>query len=183
MAAPPDPSLGWSIGLLFRNWQEGVSSALSGLPHGARGFQILDTVAGSEPPTQAALAAHLGIDRTVLTYVLDDLVDAGLLERKIDAADRRVRRLVITATGRKLLRSSERKVAAAEGTLLAGLTADEQASFRKLLELVAGQIHQRDPGHDACSVVANILDDASAANAIGATPAARTRARRAGLSS
>jgi len=159
MAAPSDPSLGWAIGLLFRTWQAGASDALSGLPHGARGFQILATVAGSEPPTQAALAAHLGIDRTVLTYVLDDLVDAGLLERKIDGADRRVRRLVTTAAGRKLLRSSERKVAEAEGKLFAGLTAGEQATLRTLLDRAAAQIHQRDPGHDACSAVADILSE------------------------
>ena len=131
--------------------------ALSGLPHGARGFQILVTVTESEPPTQAALAAHLGIDRTVLTYVLDDLVDAGLLERKIDASDRRVRRLVATAAGAQLLKASEKKVAEAEGKLFAGLTADEQATLRTLLDRAAAQIHQRDPGHDACSAVADIL--------------------------
>ncbi|MET0866066.1 MAG: MarR family winged helix-turn-helix transcriptional regulator [Nakamurella sp.] len=168
MAAPPDPSLGWSIGLLFRTWQDGVSTALSGLPHGARGFQILVTVTESEPPTQAALAAHLGIDRTVLTYVLDDLVEAGLLERKIDASDRRVRRLVATTAGRRLLKTSEKKVAAAELELLEGLTADEQVALRVLLERAAGQIHHREPGHDACSVVADIL---------GEPPAAEPRAR------
>jgi DNA-binding MarR family transcriptional regulator len=176
--AAPDPSFGWSIGLLFRNWQQGASAALSGLPHGARGFQILATVAGAEPPTQAALAAHLGIDRTVLTYVLDDLVDAGLLERKIDGADRRVRRLVITAAGRKLLRRLQAKVAEAETILLSGLSSDDQMLFRSLLERVAGQLHQRDPGHDACSVVADILDDAPATPASGRTRGRTVRAGR-----
>ena len=159
MPALPDPSLGWAIGLLFRTWQAGASDALSGLPQGARGFQILVTVTEAEPPTQAALAAHLGIDRTVLTYVLDDLVDAGLLERKIDASDRRVRRLVATTAGRRLLKASEKKVAEAEGKLFAGLTADEQTNLRTLLERAAAQIHHRDPGHDACSVVAEILGE------------------------
>ena len=115
-----DPSLGWSIGVLFRSWQEGAAQALAGLPHGARGFQILATVAHDEPPTQASLAAHLGIDRTVLTYVLDDLVEAGVLERTVDPADRRVRRLAATASGRELLAELEQRVADAERELWPG---------------------------------------------------------------
>src|SRR6476469_1410554 len=102
MPTTPDLSLGWAIGVLFRKWQKGISQALGDPPRGARGFQILITVTEDEPPTQAALAAHLGIDRTVLTYVLDDLVDHGVLERTVDPADRRVRRLATTRTGRGL---------------------------------------------------------------------------------
>jgi len=175
MAAPPDPSLGWAIGLLFRTWQAGAADALSGLPHGARGFQILATVAGAEPPTQAALAAHLGIDRTVLTYVLDDLVVAGLLERKIDASDRRVRRLVATAAGRRQLKAAEKKVFEAEGKLFFGLTPDEQTNLRTLLERAAAQIHQRDPGHDACSVVAEVLTESSGPPAGGSSGSGKRR--------
>jgi DNA-binding MarR family transcriptional regulator len=158
MPTAPDPSLGWSIGVLFRKWQEGVSGALDGLPHGARGFQILITVTDDEPPTQAALAAHLGIDRTVLTYVLDDLVDAGVLERQVDPADRRVRRLAPTVAGRTLAAQLSERVAAAETELLAGLTAEEQQALRASLQRAAGSIHGRDPGHDACSVAAEIFD-------------------------
>jgi DNA-binding MarR family transcriptional regulator len=152
-----DPSLGWSIGVLFRSWQDGASRALAGLPHGARGFQILATVAHDEPPTQASLAAHLGIDRTVLTYVLDDLVEAGVLERTVDPADRRVRRLAATASGRKKLADLEQRVADAERELLAGLSDGEQAGLRAALYRAASQIHGTAPGHDACSVVAEVF--------------------------
>src|SRR4051812_41625701 len=92
-------TLGWSVGVVFRAWQAGMAEAVTNLPHGARGHQILDFVAEGSLPTQSELAAHLGIDRTVLTYVIDDLVAAGLIERQADPADRRVRRLGITAHG------------------------------------------------------------------------------------
>lgn len=157
MPSTSDPSFGWSIGVLFRSWQEGASQALAGVPHGARGYQILATVAHDEPPTQASLAAHLGIDRTVLTYVLDDLVDAGVVERTIDPADRRVRRLAVTPTGRKLLKQLEQRVADAERHLLDGLSDAEQEQLRTTLGRAAAQIHQAEPGHDACSVVADAL--------------------------
>ncbi len=168
MAHTADADLGWSLGVLFRTWQEGVTRALDGLPHGARGFQIMVTVARDGPPTQAALAAHLGIDRTVLTYVLDDLVGAGLLERQVDAADRRVRRLVATRAGRARLARLERRVAAAERDLLAGLSADEQRVLRTALHHAASRIHRDDPGHDACSEVAELLSEGHPA-----APAAR----------
>ena len=157
MTTTSDPTLGWSIGVLFRSWQEGAAKALAGLPHGARGFQILATVAHEEPPTQASLAAHLGIDRTVLTYVLDDLVEHGVLERTVDPADRRVRRLAATRTGRELLADLERRVAEAERELLAGLSDAEQEQLRTALYRTASQIHGAAPGHDACSVVAEVL--------------------------
>jgi DNA-binding MarR family transcriptional regulator len=152
-----DPTLGWSIGVLFRSWQDGATRALAGLPHGARGFQILATVAHDEPPTQASLAAHLGIDRTVLTYVLDDLVEHGVLERTVDPTDRRVRRLAATASGRELLAELEQRVADAERDLLAGLSPGEQQQLRTSLYRAASRIHGAEPGHDACSAVADVL--------------------------
>jgi len=157
VTATSDPTLGWSIGVLFRSWQEGAAKALAGLPHGARGFQILATVAHDEPPTQASLAAHLGIDRTVLTYVLDDLVEHGVLERTVDPADRRVRRLAATASGRELLADLEQRVADAERELFAGLSDGEQLQLRSALYRAASQIHGAEPGHDACRAVAEVL--------------------------
>jgi MarR family transcriptional regulator for hemolysin len=43
-----------------------------------------------------ALAQHLGIDRTAMTYLLDDLETAGLIERRPGPADWRARRVVAT---------------------------------------------------------------------------------------
>lgn len=158
-----EAGLGWPLGVLFRAWRESVAVVLDEVPHGARGFQILATVAHDGPPTQAALAGHLGIDRTVLTYVLDDLVEAGLLERTTDAADRRVRRLVVTPAGAARLADLEARVGAAERSLLTGLTDEERESLQGSLDRAAAQIHSNDPAHDECSIVANILNTEVAA--------------------
>lgn len=150
-------SFGWSIGVLFRAWHDSANEALAGLPHRARGFQILQTVVAGDPPTQAALAAHLGIDRTVLTYVLDDLVAEGVLERMTDAADRRVRRIAITDHGRDRLELLEAAVAAAESDLLSGMSAEDRGLLHGLLGAAAAQAHRGDPGHDQCAVIADLL--------------------------
>lgn len=149
------PSLGWSIGVLFRAWQECVAEGLAHIPHGGRGFQILESLAEGEPPTQAALGLHLGIDRTVLTYVLDDLVDAGLVERRTDEVDRRKRRLALTEQGRTCLEALQQIVAASESGLLAGLAPEERGALERLLPRAAASIHSG--GEHACTIVTQIL--------------------------
>ena len=76
-------------------------------------------------------SGHLGIDRTVLTYVLDDLVAVGLIERQPDPADRRVRRLALTDRGVEPLADLERDVLQAVERLLAGMTDDERALLHR----------------------------------------------------
>jgi MarR family transcriptional regulator for hemolysin len=158
-------TLGWSIGVLFRAWQAGMANVLDDLPHGARGHQILEFVAEGTLPTQAALAAHLGIDRTVLTYVIDDLVAEGVIERQTDASDRRVRRLAVTEAGRSRLADADIRVAEAEIALLAGLAPQEQRDLRAVLDRASVAIHRGEPGHDACELVIGLIDAKGAPSA------------------
>jgi len=46
-------------------------------PHGARGYETMREVLKGGEPNQLWLANHLGIVRTVMTYLLDDLAEAG----------------------------------------------------------------------------------------------------------
>jgi DNA-binding MarR family transcriptional regulator len=155
-----DLDFGWALGVLFRSWQTAVTEAVGALPHGPRGFQILNTLASAEhPPTQAELSMHLAIDRTVLTYVIDDLTAAGLVERRPDARDRRVRRLALTAAGSRRLADLRGRVTDAESGLFPGLAAADAAALRTLLERAAAGLHLGDGEHDACTVVSAILDD------------------------
>src|SRR5947208_13881354 len=73
--------LGWALGVVFRGYVAAATAALADLPGGSRGYQVIAAAARSEVGSQLALAHHLGIDRTVMTYMLDDLDAAGLIER------------------------------------------------------------------------------------------------------
>ncbi|MBD7919981.1 winged helix-turn-helix transcriptional regulator [Cellulomonas sp. Sa3CUA2] len=155
-AAAPAPErsaedLGWQLGTLLARWREGVADALEGIPAGPRGYHLLQVAAhAAAPPTQAALASHLGIDRTVMTYLLDDLCDAGLVERCPDPADRRVRRIAATDAGRSALADVEGRMTAAEAEVLRGLSAGERDTLRTLLARTTGTPA---PGEDRCAVV------------------------------
>src|ERR1700728_3722137 len=97
-----DDDLGWALGVLFRAYSKAANSAFTDIPGGPRGYQVLTAVGRSDPRSQLELANHLGVDRTVMTYLLDDLERAGLIERRPDPADRRARRIVATTAGREL---------------------------------------------------------------------------------
>ncbi|MGK5441550.1 MarR family winged helix-turn-helix transcriptional regulator [Micromonospora sp. URMC 105] len=154
------PTFGWSLGMVLRRWHEHVEEGLKDLPHGSRGYHILAVVVHEEVPTQGALAARLGIDRSVLTYVIDDLENAGLIERQLDPRDRRARRIVATERGRGALAEAERRVARAEDHVLGGLPEQQRGVFRDLAARAAEAIHAAAPGTDPCAAVTSVLPPA-----------------------
>src|ERR1700682_2663407 len=95
--------LGWGLGVFLRAYARAARAAVADLPGGPRGYQILSAAAQRAVGRPLALGQPLGVDRTVMTSLLDDLEAAGLTERRPDPADRRARRVVATEQGIELL--------------------------------------------------------------------------------
>src|SRR3984957_630104 len=76
-----------------RNFDELMRPA--GLTSGQ--FSILMSLNRPEPPTIRSIAELLAMDRTTLTANLKPLERRRLVRIRVDAADRRTRRLVLTA--------------------------------------------------------------------------------------
>jgi DNA-binding MarR family transcriptional regulator len=148
--------LGWGLAVVFRGFVKAADAVTEGLPGGHRGYQVLSAAAQDEPGSQAALATRLGIDRTVMTYLLDDLVKAGLVERRQDPCDRRTRLVVAADHGRTVLAGLQARLALAERHILAGLSPQEQQTFRALLAATARQVNDPDPVGSACDAVEDI---------------------------
>lgn len=153
-----EQDLGWSLGVILRAYEASVRDALADLPHGHRGYQVLSEVVRGDQPSQLALAARLGIDRTVMTYLIDDLVEAGLVERRANPADRRQRQVVATEAGQRTRRRLAGRVRAAEDAVLRSLAPDEREALCGLVGRVADDVHGVDAGRDLCSVVANWVE-------------------------
>jgi len=66
-------------------------------------FSLLMSLNRPEPPAIGSVSALLAMDRTTLTANLKPLERRGLVRVKVDPADRRSRRLVLTSAGRTLL--------------------------------------------------------------------------------
>lgn len=67
-------------------------------------FSLLMALNRPAPPKMGAVATLLAMDRTTLTANLKPLERRGLLETRVDPADRRGRLLMLTDTGRDALR-------------------------------------------------------------------------------
>ena len=148
---------GWSLGVLLRAYQDAMSGVLGDLPHGHRGYQVLSTVVHGDQPSQLALAAHLGIDRSVMTYLIDDLVEAGLVERRPNPADRRQRKIVATDAGTRTLAELERRVQDAQDAVLAPLGPGERETLCTLVRRVACDVRDIDTREDPCEVADELL--------------------------
>ena len=148
--------LGWGLGTVFRAYVKAAHEAVADLPGGPRGYQILSAAAHGAVGSQLALAQHLGIDRTVMTYLLDDLEAASLIERHPDPADRRARRVVATQKGVELLIQLDQRLREAETNLLIPLGQEERQSFRAQVRLVATRINALDPTENACELAGEV---------------------------
>jgi DNA-binding MarR family transcriptional regulator len=87
---------------LSRRFDEALSPI--GLTSGQ--FSLLTSLNQPEAPSMGSIAALLVMDRTTLTANLKPLEQRGWVEIVVDPADRRVRRLVLTAAGRRVLQSA-----------------------------------------------------------------------------
>jgi DNA-binding MarR family transcriptional regulator len=105
---------------------------------------------------QGALADRLGVDRTVMTYLVDDLEKAGLVERRADPLDRRSRRLVATPLGQQRWAETERRLEEVEEQVLAPLVDSERETFRNLLQRLAARATELDPVESACAVANDV---------------------------
>jgi DNA-binding MarR family transcriptional regulator len=146
--------LGLSLAVVLRSYLEAASEVVSDVPGGARGYQVLSSAAYHAPPTQQALAQQLGIDRSVLTYLLDDLEKATLIERRPDPADRRARRIVLTRTGEALIATLSKRLEAAEEHALRALDPAEKKTLRGLLWRASAALCVGP--ESACSVVEQV---------------------------
>lgn len=96
--------------------------------------RALRTIAGEDCPVRmSALAARLGIARRSATDVVDQLVEAGLVTREHDPADRRGVAVAATKAGRKLLDQLASRRLDAVHELLAELDGTERAQLAALL--------------------------------------------------
>lgn len=149
---------GFALGTVFRSYAKTASIVLDEVPGGPRGYQVVSAAARGEVESQTGLAQQLGIDRTVMTYLLDDLEQAGLVTRRPSPTDRRHRHIVATDKGKRLCETTEQRLRLVEDCVLEGLSAEERKVLRDLLERLASRAVGADPMGDACRVLGDLAE-------------------------
>ncbi len=118
-------------------------------------WSVLAHLSRNEGINQAALADILEIEPITLVHQLDKLEAAGWIERRLDAADRRVRLLFITATGRKFLEKMHELGAATRAEALAGVSSAEHDALIDSLIKIKANLSERETASQTGEIETN----------------------------
>jgi DNA-binding MarR family transcriptional regulator len=100
-------------------------------------YAILATLDEGQRETQGAIADTLGYDRGQLVGLLDEIEEAGYIERRRDPDDRRRQVVVITPAGKKMLGKLRTLTARLDAEFMAPLDHQQREQLQKLLLLLA----------------------------------------------
>jgi DNA-binding MarR family transcriptional regulator len=135
-ATPEPPVTEFAGQLFFRLWRAThtrTAEVLGSLGLTPALFALLNVVGAREGAIQQELGSALGIDRSTMVSLIDQLEGAGLATRRPSATDRRAREIALTSKGRRLLQRARGLIAQVEDEVLAGLTAEERDELLTLL--------------------------------------------------
>mgnify|MGYP003790654147 CR=1 FL=1 len=96
-------------------------------------FGLLNVIGAREGAIQQELGAVMGIDRSTMVSLIDQLEGAGLAKRRPSVTDRRAREIAITPKGRRLLERARGMISETEEDVLGGLTPKERDQLITLL--------------------------------------------------
>lgn len=101
------------------------------------GYIVLTALAEQPVRTQAALAQAIGADKSRIIADLDELQERGLIQRRPDAADRRVHLLSLTPAGSQLRQSVQSAIRRREEQILARLPPTDRDPFVRSLQALS----------------------------------------------
>ena len=140
-SVPALPDVTERLGYLLKHAQlrYGQLSAAALEPLGITGRQaaMLVVIDGPEALSQQEIAAELGVDRTTMVALIDEVVAHGLVVRRQHVADRRRNVVELTDVGRSTLRKANARTAEADREFLAPLSPADAQRLRRLLRAVA----------------------------------------------
>jgi DNA-binding MarR family transcriptional regulator len=122
--------------LFFRLWRAShtrTAEALETIGITPALFALLNVLGVREGAIQQELGEAMGIDRSTMVSLIDELEAAGLAERRPHPKDRRAREISITPKGRRLLAQARQMARQTEDEVLGGLTAKERSQLLELL--------------------------------------------------
>jgi DNA-binding MarR family transcriptional regulator len=136
-----DPVAEFAGQLLFRLWRISHARAaevLGSIDLTPPQFALLNVVGAREGANQQELGSALGIDRSTMVSLIDQLEGGGLAKRRPSATDRRARVVTITPKGRRTLKRARQLLSQAEDLVLAGLGREERRELLGLLRQALG---------------------------------------------
>ena len=134
---PADPPVTEFAGqLFFRLWRAThtrTAELLGSVGLTPALFALLNVIGARQGAIQQELGSALGIDRSTMVSLIDQLESAGLAERRPSVRDRRAREVAITPKGAQLLERARGLSSQVEDEVLGGLSAEQRDELLTLL--------------------------------------------------
>jgi DNA-binding MarR family transcriptional regulator len=100
---------------------------------------MLTRLAAHEGLSQQALGERIGLNPTRMVFLVDELEQRGLVERRRNTADRRSYALYLTPQGRDMLRQIQASGSRHQDEIGASLTRSERIQLASLLRRLAAE--------------------------------------------
>lgn len=140
------PTLGYLLKHAQLRFSEIAGAALAPLGISGREAAVLRAISAQPPGSQGEAARRMGVDRTTMVALIDELEAKELVRRRQDPGDRRRNVVELTDSGRSVVSLADDAVARAEREFLRPLPAGEAERFRKSLRMVLADGPDTPPG-------------------------------------
>jgi len=125
------------ISFTYRSVQKYFAKELASYNIGWGHFAILMTLYDQEGRSQDSLAQSRGFDKTMIAKSILRLEKEGIVYRKIDQEDKRIKRLYLTEKGRTLMPEMQRIGNELNSLLLKSLDPDEASAAVEIIRKLA----------------------------------------------
>ncbi|MGV8077726.1 MAG: MarR family winged helix-turn-helix transcriptional regulator [Methanosarcina sp.] len=125
------------ISFTYRSVQKYFAKELASYNIGWGHFAILMTLYDQEGRSQDSLAQSRGFDKTMIAKSILRLEKEGIVYRKIDQEDKRIKRLYLTEKGRTLMPEMQRIGNELNSLLLKSLDTDEASAAVEIIRKLA----------------------------------------------
>ena len=125
--------IGYNLKRAYIAVEADFRAAMEGDGLSPRVFAALSIVVQLPNITQSELARMLGVERSGLVAIVDELEASGYLSRALVPGDRRVQALIPTAAGRAAYEAALRRVKAHEDRFFGAFTDEERQDLLALL--------------------------------------------------
>lgn len=102
-------------------------------------FRVLNLIDAAEGRSQQAIGEAIQVPPSRMVALVDELEQRGLVERRPDPADRRVRALYLTRKGRNALTRGREIARAHEDELTRGMSDAERTRLTRLLQKIVDE--------------------------------------------
>jgi MarR family transcriptional regulator, transcriptional regulator for hemolysin len=131
---------------VFESWYVRYEAAVAEVGLSVNGLKVLIVLHEEGSTTQTQLVQLMGIDKSTMVSIVDELEDSGFVERRRAKHDRRTVPIHVTAAGEVAAGKAAKVTDDSNSSVFAGFTDAERAEFTRYLSRLADAMTDAEDG-------------------------------------